>query len=137
METETNYTIQFELQTTKEKLFNALNKGMGKWWGNLSNTNFSQGGQFTITFDNSYWWTFKILEYRPNNEIIWKCIDGEPEFNKEWIGHVLYWRMKDYGSRSILLDFQQIGLTPELHCYETCSTTWNMFLKEKLMSYLE
>ncbi|TYA69993.1 SRPBCC family protein [Seonamhaeicola marinus] len=135
MELLKDYTLDLELNTTPEHIFRALNEGMQNWWGNLSNFHFKAGGEFTITFDNGYWWTFRIMEYTPNSELIWKCIDGEPEFNKEWIGHVLHWTITKNGS-SATLNFQQVGLTSKLHCYDTCASTWNMFLKEKLKAYL-
>ncbi len=135
METLTDYSIQIEIAATPEKVFKSLNEGMNTWWGSISNANFKTNGQFTITFENGYWWTFKIMEYHPNEEIIWKCVDGEPEFNKEWIGHVLHWKIIEQDYKTVI-EFQQIGLTPQLHCYQICSSTWNMFLREKLVSHL-
>ncbi|WP_406682646.1 hypothetical protein N1F78_08060 [Seonamhaeicola sp. MEBiC1930] len=130
-----DYSIKIIVNTSSQSVFNALNEGMNSWWGEISNANFNQDGQFTITFENGYWWTFKIIEYSPNSELIWKCIDGEPEFNKEWIGHVLHWKIFEQDTKTII-DFQQIGLTPKLECYDICSSTWNMFLTEKLRENL-
>ncbi|WP_203256017.1 hypothetical protein [Hyunsoonleella ulvae] len=92
-------------------------------------------GKFTITFDNGYWWTFRITEFKPNQKLTWICIDGEPEFNKEWIGHELHWDIKEENQKN-LLNFHQIGLTPLLQCYKVCSTTWDMFIIQKLKSYV-
>lgn len=136
MEASIDYALFIEINSTSENVFKALTEGMNIWWGRISNSHFAQDGQFTITFENGYWWTFKIMEYQPNKELIWKCIDGEPEFNKEWIGHVLHWSIKEMGTKT-LLNFQQTGLTPDLHCYEVCSSTWDMFLKKKLINYLQ
>ena len=131
----TNYSHQIEFTSSPKQIFHALNDGINYWWGKTSNSLFETGGQFTITFENGYWWTFKILEYSPNKELVWKCIDGEPEFNKEWVGHVLHWQIEEKESNTVL-NFNQIGLTPQLHCFDACSSTWDMFITQKLKSFL-
>lgn len=130
-----HYKKSIETTTSTKHVFLALNEGLNLWWGNISNSNFETGGQFTITFDNGYWWTFKILEYTPDKELVWKCMDGEPEFNKEWIGHVLHWRIEEKDKKTIL-SFHHIGLTPSIECYTVCSTTWDMFITKKLKTHL-
>ncbi len=130
-----DYKIRLEVNANTQQVFFALTEGIGSWWGKVSDSKFKTGGQFTITFDNGYWWTFKIMEYEPNQELVWKCINGEPDFNKEWIGHVLHWQLEERNEQTTL-NFHQIGLTPELHCYDVCSSTWNMFLVEKLKTIL-
>ncbi|NMH87068.1 SRPBCC domain-containing protein [Flavivirga algicola] len=131
-----NYNIQLEVSTNAESIFFALNEGLHSWWGNISNSEFKAGGHFTIQFENGYWWTFKIIEHTPNHELIWKCIGGEPDFNKEWIGHVLHWKIKEQNGKS-LIKFHQNGLTPNIECYEVCSTTWNRFITSSLKDFLE
>lgn len=130
-----DFSTQIEVETSIEKTFKALNEGLSSWWGNISEADFSTNGQFTITFENGYWWTFKIEKYEPYHELVWKCIAGEPEFNKEWINHILLWKITKQDSK-ILIKLQQIGLTPHLHCYEVCSSTWKRFLEENLKTYL-
>ena len=131
-----DYRQQIKVASTAETAFKALTEDIHLWWSKTSNSHQKQGGQFTITFENGYWWTFKIIAFSPNTEVIWKCIDGEPDFNKEWIGHVLHWQItKD--EDQVLIDFHQVGLTPELHCFDVCASTWDMFITEKLKDYLE
>ncbi|WP_353780074.1 SRPBCC domain-containing protein [Winogradskyella sp. 3972H.M.0a.05] len=135
METTQDYTISIPLETSKQELFSALNENLGQWWGTISNSNFKEGGRFTVTFENDYWWTFQILEFTPNEELIWKCIDGEPDFNKEWIGHVLHWSIIEVNHKTVL-KFHQAGLNPTVDCYEICSTTWDRFLVKELKQFL-
>ena len=131
-----NYSKSLEVNSSSQQVFKALTEDLHLWWGNISDSNFKEGGHFTILFDNGYWWTFKIMEFTPNKELIWKCIDGEPEFNKEWIGHVLHWNITKSESKTTI-KLIQIGLTPEIECYNVCSTTWDMFIGERLTLHLE
>ncbi len=136
LDKDTNYKKQLEVNASAKEVFFALNEGLHSWWGKISNSEFKAGGQFTIHFKNTYWWTFKIIEHTPNQELIWKCIDGEPDFNKEWIGHVLHWQIEEQNRKS-MINFHQIGLTPNIDCYEICSTTWDRFISSSLKEFLE
>ena len=132
----TNYHKQIEVSSTAKTVFNALTDEINLWWSNTSNSLQKEGGQFTIHFENGYWWTFKILEFTPNHDIVWKCIDGEPDFNKEWIGHILHWEIIEDNSKTII-KFHQVGLSPKIECYEVCSTTWDMFITDRLKKHVE
>ncbi|MGC6431073.1 MAG: hypothetical protein ACON5F_08530 [Jejuia sp.] len=130
-----NYKQQIQVSTNKKDVFYTLNEGLNLWWGSISDSSFELNGAFTITFENGYWWRFQIIEFIPNQKLTWKCIDGEPEFNKEWIGHELHWIISGENQHTTI-NFLQIGLTPKLHCYNVCSSTWDMFITKKLQSYL-
>ena len=97
-----NYSKSIEVNTKSQQVFKALTEDLHLWWGITSDSDFKEGGHFTIHFENGYWWTFKIMEFTPNKELIWKCIDGEPEFNKEWIGHVLHWNITKSESKTTI-----------------------------------
>ena len=63
MTTLNNYKNTIVTEASKEIIFKALNENLDSWWGKTSNSDFQAGGHFTITFENGYWWTFKILEH--------------------------------------------------------------------------
>ncbi len=135
MDKNLNYSQHLKISANPKTIFDALNEGMNNWWGAISNSNFTANGQFTVTFENGYWWKFKIVEFTPNQKLTWECIAGEPEFNKEWIGHKLHWSITKENQYTIL-NFNQIGLTPQLDCYNICTSTWHMFITQKLKSYV-
>ncbi|WP_296380651.1 hypothetical protein [Winogradskyella sp.] len=132
-----DYKKQIVVQSNSKKIFKALTEDIHLWWSKTSQSTQKTNGQFTIHFKNGYWWTFKILEFTPNTELVWKCIDGEPDFNKEWIGHVLHWEILEEKPGITIINFHQVGLTPQIECYDICSTTWDMFITEKLKQYVE
>lgn len=130
-----NYSKAIQVNASSKSIFSALTENLHKWWGAITNANFKAGGHFTVTFHNGYWWTFEIVEYHPDQELIWKCIDGEPEFNKEWIGHILHWKI-DKSDTLTQINFHQVGLTPDTDCYSVCSSTWDRFITEELKEFL-
>lgn len=130
-----DYQKQIRVPSNSKQVFKALTENIHLWWSKTSESSQKAGGQFTIHFENGYWWTFKIIEFTPNSKLIWECINGEPEFNREWIGHTLHWQITKDGSQTTI-DFHQIGLTPKIDCYDICSKTWDMFIAEKLKLHL-
>ncbi|MBC3845412.1 SRPBCC domain-containing protein [Winogradskyella echinorum] len=131
-----DYKKQIMVQSNAKTVFNALTENIHLWWSQTSESSQKTDGQFTVTFDNGYWWTFKILEFVPNTKLVWQCIAGEPDFNKEWIGHILHWQIKEEDSKTTI-SFHQTGLTPQIDCYDVCSRTWDMFITEKLKAFVE
>lgn len=136
MTTDLNYTKTIEVEAKPNDIFIALTEKLHLWWGNTSNVNFSSGGKFTVTFENGYWWTFKIIEYIPNFKLTWECIAGEPEFNKEWIGNTLYWLIDELDTTT-KIKFLHVGLTPNVECYDVCTSTWDRFIVENLKHFVE
>jgi hypothetical protein len=134
--TKLNYTKQLEVSANAKRVFFALSDKLDLWWGKVRDSTFEANGYFTIQFENSYWWTFKVIEFLPYQEIIWKCFEGEPEFNKEWIGHILHCKIKEINNTKTIINFHQIGLTPDINCYEICTNTWERILVENLKSFL-
>ncbi|OUR94640.1 hypothetical protein A9Q87_03125 [Flavobacteriales bacterium 34_180_T64] len=135
LDTANNYAKTIKVNANSTLIFKALTENLHLWWGKTTNHNFKTGGHFTVHFENGYWWTFKIMEYTPNHELVWKCIDGEPDFNKEWIGHVLHWEIKA-SELSTYIQLTHFGLTPETDCFDVCSKTWNMYIEKHLKKFL-
>ena len=49
----------------------------------------------------------------------------------EWIGTQVIFEITEEGGRTQLV-FTHKGLTPEMECYDACSSAWSQYLKEKL-----
>ena len=92
--TNRNYEKTIETSANAKQVFTALTNDLCLWWGETKNSKFELDGKFTIEFKNGYWWTFEVSKYIYEEELVWECIDGEPLFNKEWIGHTLHWRIE-------------------------------------------
>ncbi len=132
----TDYQKSIPLNTSAKNIFSALTENLHMWWGHISNAKFQDNGAFTVQFENGYWWTFKILEYVTDKELVWRCIDGEPEFNKEWIGHILHWQIEEK-AEGTALHFHQTGLNPDLECFDVCSSTWDRLFSVDLIHHLD
>jgi len=133
---EKDYTQKVKVKSTTKAAFNALNLEVSNWWGSVDKSTNAIGDQFTITFGDAHW-TFKISEYLKNESLVWVCIDGQPELNQEWIGHILTWTISEVDDTIVDISFHQQGLTNALPCFNVCSAAWDRFILSSLKNYLE
>ncbi len=106
-----------------------------KWWGKVDNKISKEGDEFQIRFGKAYW-KFRTIQFKPSFQLVWLCIDGYPEMEREWIGTELSWNLENGNSQTVL-SFEHNGLTPSLNCYHVCAPTWDTFLTRSLKSYCE
>ncbi len=130
-----DYTQHVRIKSSSKNAFEALTREIPNWWGSVDHSIQGINEDFTITFGNAYW-TFKIVDYRPNQLLIWKCIDGQPELNNEWIGHMLKWTIEE-DANATMVSLIQEGLNESLPCYDVCSAAWDRFILVSLKAYLE
>lgn len=131
-----NYRQELIITTNINDAFLALSQQVDLWWGKTDRTVSKVGDEFTITFDAANW-SFRVTEFVPNSKITWECIGGNPDFNAEWIGDMLHWTIEEIEGEKVKINFLQVGLTPEMNCYEICNSGWNFFITNSLKSYLE
>jgi hypothetical protein len=131
---EDNYNKELIVNASKTEAFSAVSQKVHLWWGEVSNSVSKVGDEFTIDFGDQNW-SFRVTEFIPNSKITWECIGGNPEFNAEWIGDILYWNIEAIGDTT-KISFLQVGLTPEMNCYEICNRGWDFFI-ESLKQYVE
>ena len=130
-----NYNIETKIKSGQTNIFNAIVKHLDDWWGKTDGELNKAGDKFTISFGNSYW-KFRVIDFVENRKISWECIDGEPEFNREWIGSKIHWIISESEKDSIVR-MEHFGLTPQLDCYDICSVTWDKFIGDSLKSFVE
>lgn len=130
-----NYYQSVKVKSSSQNAFNALTNQVESWWGSVDNPVAKVGDHFTITFGEAYW-KFEITEWNENEKVTWRVVDGQPELNNEWIGHILEWKIIDLGNE-IEVSLYQNGLTDELPCFDVCSAAWDRFILSSLKKYLE
>lgn len=130
-----NYTQEVKIIANKQRVFDALSKQMELWWGKVDQTIKGVGDEFSVFFGKAYW-TFQIVEFEENDSMAWKVIDGQPEFNNEWVGTLLLWQLKEDEGK-VIVSFTHLGLVPEFDCYDICAPTWDMFITKSLKQFVE
>lgn len=130
-----NYSQNIKVSASSEKIFKAITSQLNDWWGRTDKSVSKIGDEFTTSFGKAYW-KFKILDYKENEILTWKCIAGEPEFNAEWIDTTIYWNISSSEGMT-KISFLHDGLIPEFKCYDICAPTWDMFITQSLKMFVE
>ncbi len=124
---------------TSEQIFNAI-RNVREWWSGIYSEKFegetkNLNDEFSFTAENGVHYSkHKLIEVLPNKKIVWQVIDGSLSFvekKDEWIGTQVIFEITEEGGRTQLV-FTHKGLTPEMECYDVCSSAWSQYLKEKL-----
>ncbi len=130
-----NYSKEITYSTSPEVLFVAITQKLESWWGKTDNGVANVGDKFKTSFGNAFW-KFRIAEIVPDQKVVWECIDGQPEFEDEWIGTKLHWNISESDGKTHL-SFIHEGLTPAFECYDVCAPTWDLFISTSLKSFVE
>ena len=109
--------------------------GLRGWWTEDCNAQTHVGGTIHFRFGpNSKIMRIEKLD-RPtaqqNGEVHWICTESQivtsSGCSNEWIGTELVFRLTPQGKHT-RVDFEHIGLVPELECYAACNEGWRHFL---------
>ena len=135
------YSTTFMINKPAEEVFKAISHELSHWWGKQSQPIEANGTLFTVSW-GAPWYKFKVIEYQPDRLLVWECIDANQIIDglegvaKEWVGSKIHWQLYDTGGNTTALHFRHEGLTPSLLCFDFCSSTWNHFLNDSLVTYL-
>ncbi|HEX8545307.1 MAG TPA: SRPBCC domain-containing protein [Cytophagaceae bacterium] len=134
-----NFTINLFSEQTPEQVFQTINN-VGGWWsgyygeqikGNTQNLN----DEFSFTAgEGAHFSQHKLIEVIPNQKIVWLTTDSYLNFiekGNEWTGTKVIFEIAAK-ENNIQLTFTHEGLTPDIECYEACSTAWTSYLNNKL-----
>jgi len=136
-----SYTKEIVVNTSSEAVFEAIMRGIDKWWSLSSNKTEKEGDRLTVRFgtDKQLYMVMDLTKVIPNKSVHWSVIDDNIDVNGkivkgEWVGTTVKFEIQrsNEGSK---INFTHEGLVPALVCYEVCNSAWDYFL-DSFKSYL-
>ena len=106
--------------------------GLRGWWTHDCDTDTHVGGAAHFRFGPTHKdMSIECLDM--NREVRWfithaSINTGALVRNAEWVGTEIVFRLTPTIDGKTRLDFEHIGLVPELECYDLCNNGWNYFL---------
>lgn len=128
-----NFTTSITLQARDDKIFEGLTGQISEWWTEMFEGSAKEVGQtFTIRFGPEVFKTMRVEELTRNKKVIWWVDDAlidlaELVNKKEWVNTRIIWDISTI-QNGTSLKVTHIGLTPEIECYELCTSGWQSFL---------
>lgn len=140
----TDYSRELTVSAAPERVYQALSRDLGLWWGNSAEGVSRVGDTATIGFsENPNQWTFEAIELAEAKAVVLLCIDSDHHhaglpgaIQQEWLGSKLIWRMEKVAAGT-RIQFTHAGLTPELACYDVCQSGWDHYFGPGLCEYLQ
>lgn len=135
-----SYSTEILISANPESVYNAITKGIDKWWTESSNQALHVGDRLTVRFEKTTSWVMIVSEALPNRSLVWKVAEANHDLDgiskkDEWKGTTIKWKIEENETGS-KITFIHEGLVPALECYEICEAGWGYFLGS-LKNYLE
>ncbi|HWV17708.1 MAG TPA: SRPBCC domain-containing protein [Rhodocyclaceae bacterium] len=128
-----NYNTELLVQAPPRRLYQALTTqaGLQGWWTESCTIGDGVGARSTFYFGET-WKIMRTASLKPDTEVRWTCTDSHiaaPGLKRsdEWIGTDIVFRLVPRGEQT-LLQFEHVGLTPQIECYALCTSGWHQFL---------
>jgi uncharacterized protein YndB with AHSA1/START domain len=128
-----HYRRQLILSAPAADVYRAIatQQGLRSWWTTSCDADSHVGGRATFRFGPS-WKAMRIDRLEPGREVLWHCVESHLVATgvkpQEWLGTDIAFRLTPRGTAQTVLDFEHVGLTPAIECWEICNEGWNQFL---------
>lgn len=133
----TYYTKQIRIQVSREHVFAALAtlKGLRGWWTSIVAGKATSGGELRFGFAGlEEYIIMRVVQCKRPSSVYWSCVVHTSL--PEWKATQPRFDLVRESPGSCRLDFQHIGLTPQLECFDDCRLGWDHFLAS-LIAYVE
>jgi len=136
--TEPYFRTSFTVDQTPEEAFSAINHVRGWWSETIEGDTDRLGGEFTFRHREVHQSRHLIIEFIPNQKVVWLVLDSCLRFVKhvgEWKGTKTLFEIARKGHQTEV-SFTHIGLGPESECYEACSDAWRFYINTSLRNLI-
>jgi len=136
-----NYNSTINLNSTVNRVFNALTNEIPRWWTEMfAGSSAKSGEHFTINFGETVYKKMRVEELIYNKKVVWYVEDSLIVIpglinQTEWIGTKIVWEITQKGNH-VEIHLTHIGLIPTIECYAVCTDGWRQFTAS-LKLYLE
>ncbi len=123
-----SYSIKhlFHIGSTKQDVFKALStiEGLSSRWTIQTEGTTVLGGSIQFDFGTFKGPKMKIIEFVPNEKIVWECMGSE----HGWEGHTFIFSL-DENDNKTRVRFSHNGWEEQNDFYAGCSFSWGRYLE--------
>lgn len=134
IEQDPDFHTSLYVDADPDTVFQALTtaSGVSGWWAPATGDG-STGGDLEFAF-GEHTVRFRVLAADPPNQVRWQAVDCD--ILPDWVGTTISFDLTATRPGTAL-HFRHTGLTPQLSCYQQCSTDWGRYLHGSLVAYLQ
>ncbi len=133
-----NFTTSITVEQSALEVFNAINNVRAWWSEEIEGITNKLNEEWDYHFQDVHRCKIKIIEFVPNEKIVWLVTDNYFSFTKdkeEWKGNKIIFEISTKENKTHL-QFTQEGLIPEYECFDICQNAWNTYIQSSLYSLI-
>src|SRR5690606_18261198 len=129
-----DFTTTFVVDASPRGVFNAINNVRGWWSVNIEGDTDKLHSEFLYHYQDVHRSKMKIVEYVPNEKVVWHVLDNYFKFTKdehEWKDTRVIFEISEKDGKT-QLKFTHVGLVPDHECFTICRDAWTHYVKGSL-----
>ncbi|MEO5997083.1 MAG: SRPBCC domain-containing protein [Chitinophagaceae bacterium] len=126
-----DYHTSITVDATAYEAFESINNVTQWWTENLQGSSQKTGDEFTVRFGDVHYSKQKLVEVVPGKKVVWLVTDSHLNFIKdkdEWTNTKISFEISTQNEKTNIR-FEQIGLVPEIECFDACSNAWGQYIQ--------
>ena len=133
-----HFHTSITVDATPQEAFECINNVTGWWTENLEGDSHQLNDEFSVRFGDVHYSKQKLVEFVPGKRVVWLITDSRLNFvmdKEEWTNNRIVFEVVAEKNQTRVL-FTQIGLVPEIECYDACSNAWSQYIRQSLFSLI-
>ena len=133
-----DFSTTILVDQTPNEVFDAINNVRGWWSEEIEGSTNQLNDEFKYHYEDVHRCTMKIIEFIPNEKVVWLVLDNYFKFTKdksEWTGTKIIFEIARKDNKT-QLRFTHLGLVPEYECFEICRDAWTNYVRNSLHSLI-
>ena len=133
-----DFTTTILVDQTPKEVFNAINNVRGWWSEEVEGSTDKLIAEFNYHFEDVHRAKIKIIEFIPNEKVVWHVVDNYFKFTKdksEWTDTKIVFEISKKDNKT-KLRFTHVGLVPDYECFDICYKAWSQYIKQSLFNLI-
>ena len=133
-----DFTTTILVDKTPKQVFDAISNVRGWWSEEIEGSTEKLNDEFKYHFEDVHRCKMKIIEFIPNEKVVWLVLDNYFKFTKdksEWTGTKIIFEIAQKGNQT-RVRFTHQGLVPEYECFDVCKNAWTHYIQESLLGLI-
>lgn len=129
-----DFTTTLLVNQSPQEVFNAINNIRGWWSENINGDTNALNAEFLYHYKDVHICKMRIIEFIPNKKVVWLVLENQFNFTKdqnEWKGDKIVFEISEKEEQT-QLQLTQIGLTPNVECFNVCKDAWTSYIHGSL-----